>query len=434
MMITSTKMTTSTKRSLALALFLALAPALFPQTSAARVQEAQKREVEYVCPMDAGVKSRRPGRCPKCGMTLREAASAANNAPASEADSNAPSAAQIQIPDVVVYDQDGKKMSFYSDLVKGKTVAVNFIFTSCTTICPPLTATFRKVQQDLGDRVGRDVNMISISVNPATDVPERLKSFSAKFGAQPGWSFVTGNKADIDHLLRALGASARDRNDHTPMILVGNDSARYWTRTYGLAKPAVIVGAINEAASKSASTVAREAKEKTATPAEAAAAYFPNLPLLTQDDKTVRFFDDLLKGKTVIINFVFTTCTGVCPPMTANLAKVQGYLGDRVGRDVNMITISVDPTVDTPAQMKKYAEKFKVKPGWYFLTGKKENVDEVLRKLGGYVEDKLQHSSILIIGNVETGEFIKVLAMTNPSEIADHVLKVAGPDKQPVAK
>lgn len=427
-------MITSTKRSLVLALLLALAPALYLLTGAGSVEAAQKKaaqkkEVDYFCPMDPDVKARKPGKCPRCGMDLREAASTAKNGPASSNVGNASPAAQIQIPDIAVYDQDGKKMSFYSDLVKGKTVAVNFIFTSCTTICPPLTATFRKVQQDLGDRVGRDVRLISISVDPTTDVPERLKSFSAKFGAQPGWSFVTGNKADIDHLLRALGASAGDKNDHTPMILVGNDSARYWTRTYGLAKPAVIVGAINEAAGKTASTAAQEAKERTGTPDEAAAAYFPNLPLLTQDDKTLRFFDDLLKGKTVLINFVFTTCAGLCPPMTANLAKVQAYLGDRVGRDVNMITISVDPTIDTPAELKKYAERFKVKPGWYFLTGKKENLDQVLRKLGGYVVDKLQHSSILIIGNVRTGEFMKMLAMSNPSEIADHVLKVAGPAK-----
>lgn len=422
-------MITSTKRSLVFAMLLALAPALFLLPSAARAQAAQKKEVDYVCPMDSDVKSRKPGKCPRCGMALREAASPADNAPAGGADGDAASAAQIEIPDIAVYDQDGKRMSFYSDLVKGKTVAINFIFTSCTTICPPLTATFRKVQQDMGDRIGRDVRLISISVDPMTDVPERLKSFSAKFSAQPGWSFVTGNKADIDQLLRALGASVGDKNDHTPMILVGNDSARYWTRMYGLAKPAAIVGVINEAASKSAKTAAAEA-----TAAEAAATYFPNLPLLTQDDKTVRFFDDLLKDKTVIINFVFTTCAGVCPPMTANLAKVQEYLGDRVGRDINMITISVDPTVDTPAELKKYADKFKVKPGWYFLTGKKEDVDKVLYKLGGYVEDKLRHSSILIIGNVVTGEFMKMLAMGKPSEIADHVLKIAGPANQTVAK
>ena len=130
-----------------------------------------------------------------------------------------------------------------------------------------------------------------------------------------------------------------------------------------------------------------------------------------------------------MINFAFTTCAGVCSPMTANLSKVQEFLGDRVGRDINMITISVDPIIDTPEELRKYADKFKVKPGWYFLTGKKENVDWVLYKVGGYVEDKLQHSSVLIIGNVETGEWTKMVAMAKPSDIADAVLKIAGPKK-----
>jgi protein SCO1 len=95
-----------------------------------------------------------------------------------------------------------------------------------------------------------------------------------------------------------------------------------------------------------------------------------------------------------------------------------------------MITISVDPVVDTPAEMKKYADKFKAKPGWYFLTGKKENVEQVLYKVGGYVEDKNQHVSILMIGNNETGEWSKVFAMSKPSDIANAALKIAGPDKQ----
>lgn len=115
--------------------------------------------------------------------------------------------------------------------------------------------------------------------------------------------------------------------------------------------------------------------------------------------------------------------------MTANLAKVQD-LGDRVGRDINMITISVDPVVGTPAEMKKYVDKFKAKPGWYFSTGNKKNVDQVLYKVGGYVEDKNQHVGILVIGNNETGEWAKVFAMSKPSDIADVALKIAGPNKQ----
>ncbi len=80
--------------------------------------------------------------------------------------------------------------------------------------------------------------------------------------------------------------------------------------------------------------------------------------------------------------------------------------------------------------MKKYADKFKAKPGWYFLMGKKENIDQVLYKVGGYVEDKNQHVSILMIGNNETGEWSKVFAMSKPSDIADAALKIAGPNKQ----
>ncbi|HEX5735096.1 MAG TPA: SCO family protein [Blastocatellia bacterium] len=410
---------------------ITVAPASF-FIDGATVFAAQKQSAEYVCPMHAEVKSSAPGNCPKCEMALRKVddaqAALRKEEPVEKEQSQS---APMRIPDVTVLDQDGRKLRFYTDLVKGRTVAINFIFTTCTTICPPLTATFRKVQQEMGDRVGRDVALISVSVDPATDVPERLKSFSAKFNAQPGWSFITGSKADIDQLLVSLGAFAADKNDHTPMILVGNDKAQHWTRTYGLATPATLTKVITEAAGKEAAVETRgEAEKKTKTPAESAAAYFPNHVLLTQESKEVRFFDDLLKGKTVLINFAFTTCAGVCPPMTANLAKVQQFLGDRVGRDITMITLSVDPAIDTPESLKKYAEKFKVKPGWYFLTGKKENVDLVLRKVGGYTEDKLQHSSVLIIGNVETGEWTKTHAMAKASEIADAVLKMAGPEKK----
>jgi cytochrome oxidase Cu insertion factor (SCO1/SenC/PrrC family) len=337
------------------------------------------------------------------------------------------STSSLRIPNTTIYDQDGQRLNFYTDLVKGKTVAINFIFTTCTTICPPMTATFRKVQQELGDRVGRDIELISITVDPATDVPARMKDYTNKFNVGPGWRFVTGSKLEINELLKALGGYTSDRNNHSPVILVGNERAGYWTRTYGLTKPSAIVSLINQAAAMSGGKagttdaesdtamrvplpgetaterqIARRASISNAMPSATktdqpkgegakggssagGAKYFPNLVLLTQDNEPVHFYDDLLKGKIVVINFLFTTCTGICPPMTANLAKVQSYLGEHVGREVNFISISVDPTTDTPAKMKKYAADFKAGPGWYFLTGTKENVDKVLAKLGGYV-------------------------------------------------
>jgi protein SCO1/2 len=165
--------------------------------------------------------------------------------------------------------------------------------------------------------------------------------------------------------------------------------------------------------------------KKPRTPAEAAASYFPNIVLLTQDNQPVRFFDDMLKGKVVVINFMFTTCTSVCPAMTANLLKVQEYLGERVGNGINMISISVDPTVDTPAALKKYADTYKVKHGWHFLTGKQADVDLVLRKVGGFVNDKNDHTTLLMIGNVQTGQWMKAFAMSKPAEIADAIIKIA---------
>ena len=102
----------------------------------------------------------------------------------------------------------------------------------------------------MGDRVGSDIRLISISVDPVTDVPARLKAFGAKFKAGPGWTFVTGSRSDIDTLLKALGAAVADKNDHTPMMLIGNEPAGFWTRTYGLAPTASIVRVISDVATK----------------------------------------------------------------------------------------------------------------------------------------------------------------------------------------
>jgi cytochrome oxidase Cu insertion factor (SCO1/SenC/PrrC family) len=159
------------------------------------------------------------------------------------------------------------------------------------------------------------------------------------------------------------------------------------------------------------------------SPSAAAAAYFPNVLLQTQDDNEVRFYSDMLKGKIVMINFMFSTCQGICPPMTANLAKVQKLLRDNETR-ITMISITVDPLTDTAQRLKEYAAKFNAQPGWYFLTGKKENVDAVLKKLGSSVDDKNQHTSILFAGNESTGHWIKIFAMSKPEEIVQAVSKL----------
>ena len=207
---------------------------------------AQSTQATYSCPMHPDVKSKSAGRCPKCGMNLRvvkhDETVAEPVAVSHDVDTS-----KIKVPDLELLDQNGRKIHFYTDLVKGQTVVINFIFTTCTTICPPLGATFARVQKELGDKVGRDVRFISISVDPATDTPERLKAWGEKFHAGDGWTFVTGNKPQVDELLRALGASSARREDHSPTILIGSDAHGTWTRTYGLANTSKLVQIINEA-------------------------------------------------------------------------------------------------------------------------------------------------------------------------------------------
>src|SRR5437660_1451766 len=114
--------------------------------------------------------------------------------------------------------------------------------------------------------------------------------------------------------------------------------------------------------------------------------YFPNVELTTQDGKVVRFYDDLIKGKIVAIDLIYTTCQYACPLETARLAQVQKLLGDRMGKDVFFYSITIDPDHDTPPVLKEYAEKFSAGPGWLFLTGKQADIDVISRKTGLYSE------------------------------------------------
>ena len=157
--------------------------------------------------------------------------------------------------------------------------------------------------------------------------------------------------------------------------------------------------------------------------------YFTDVELLNQNGEKMRFYSDLLQGKTVIINTFFATCQGSCLPITRNLEKVQEALGDRLGKDARIISISVDPAVDTPNELKAFSKKFHARPGWYFLTGSKENVEFVLKKLGQYVEEKNDHYNIVIIGNERTGLWKKAFGLAKSEDIVkvvDSVLNDQG--------
>lgn len=150
------------------------------------------------------------------------------------------SVAGLVIPDTTLIDQHGHKVRFYSDLVKDKVVAINTIFTTCTTICPLMGANFSKVERLIGD-AGRKAQLISISIDPSVDTPDRLEAWSKNFGQPgPGWTLVTGAKPDVDALLKALQIFTSDKQDHAPVVLIGGNGSGNWIRTSALTPPARI--------------------------------------------------------------------------------------------------------------------------------------------------------------------------------------------------
>lgn len=135
--------------------------------------------------------------------------------------------------------------------------------------------------------------------------------------------------------------------------------------------------------------------------------YFPNVPLVTHEGKMVRFYDDLIKDKRVLINFIFTQCTDACPLATAKLVQVQKLLGPRVGREIFMYSITLDPEHDTPEALKAYAGKYGAGPGWLFLTGTRKDIDAVRFKLGERSE-KEEHLNVVRVGNGAKGQWMRL--------------------------
>jgi protein SCO1/2 len=153
--------------------------------------------------------------------------------------------------------------------------------------------------------------------------------------------------------------------------------------------------------------------------------YFPNVILTTQDGAKVHFYDDVLKGKSVVIDLIYTSCVDSCPLETARLAQVQKMLGDRVGKDIFFYSISIDPTHDTPKVLKAYAQKYHIGPGWTFLTGKKADIELISKKLGLYSEpdpnDRDGHTPSVLIGNEPSGQWMRNSATDNARFLANMI-------------
>jgi protein SCO1 len=167
--------------------------------------------------------------------------------------------------------------------------------------------------------------------------------------------------------------------------------------------------------------------------------YFPNVALTTQDGQVVRFYDDLIKGKTVAIDLIYTTCQYACPLETARLAQVQRVLGDRVGRDIFFYSITLKPEEDDPKALAEYAAMHHVGPGWLFLTGKPEDIELLRKKLGfTYADpaedaDKSNHVGMVRMGNEPYMRWAACPGMSAPTWIAkDILLELDGPTRSAV--
>jgi len=160
---------------------------------------------------------------------------------------------------------------------------------------------------------------------------------------------------------------------------------------------------------------------------ERARHYFTNLELINKDGDTVRFFDDVLKDKVVVINFIFTNCEGACPLITQKLTLVRDRMEGQIGDPLRFVSLSLDPARDTPAALKKFAKTHHANhDGWIFLTGKPENLDYIIKRLGQFTDDVEAHSTMMLAGNVSAAHWMKILPHEQPPAIAEKLQLLIG--------
>lgn len=168
------------------------------------------------------------------GFCLAREALAAKEAPYSRALVN------YEVPDVTLINQEGAKVQLKKLLLADQPVLVDFVYTTCTTICPILSANFTNFQRQPAAKAGA-YHLVSISIDPENDTPKAMKAYLQRYYAKPGWDFLTGSRDDIDRVLVALDAKTQSKMDHLPLILIKSPSEDRWLRIYGLLGTAELI-------------------------------------------------------------------------------------------------------------------------------------------------------------------------------------------------
>ena len=203
------------------------------------------------------------------------------------------------------------------------------------------------------------------------------------------------------------------------VVLVG-DGAGAWTRLNGCPSQAAIVSQVDAYAGHARPAATAKAR-----------AWFTDTVLYDEQGRAVRFYSDVLQGNVVLVDFIFTRCTDACPLITRRMNGVRRELGDRFGREVRFISISVDPEFDTPQELRRFAEKQEAAfSGWTWLTGKKEDVDRVLQRLGSATASPGDHATGFLAANVRTGHWARVRPDATAAVVAQQVRDLVDEDRR----
>lgn len=187
---------------------------------------------------------------------------------------------------------------------------------------------------------------------------------------------------------------------------------------------AAAVIAIAAAIAAALTSVARAATE---APRNGAAIYLADLPLVDQNGKTVNLYKDYIAGRRIVLHSFFARCEGSCPVMMSALQALQKQLGKRLGEDVSIVSITVDPEHDTPAVLAGYAKRVQARPGWHFLSGSPEQVNTALKRIGQYADAPENHMNLIVVGNDASGDWRKIHGLAPLKQVVTELLAVLQP-------
>ena len=154
--------------------------------------------------------------------------------------------ATFKLSETPLLDQHGRTLKFKSEALGERIAVIGFVYTTCTTVCPVVSAVMAQVQDKLGARLGRDVALVTVTVDPVRDTPARMKEYGAKLGSGAGWTWLTGPKPQVDEVLKVFGAYTPNFTEHPALVLVGDAKSGKWLRFYGFPTPEQLMAAVNE--------------------------------------------------------------------------------------------------------------------------------------------------------------------------------------------